>query len=201
MLQNKRTIKHIILRCRPLLRAILSIWYKKEYLKGRYFDVHVTGWRWAVEGLLYQKILRINSHVPWPVSPFSRVSYPASNIVFDVDDLHIFQTFGCYFQCFSASITLGRGTYVAPNVGLITANHNLTDLHSHYIGQPITLGERCWIGMNSVILPGVILGPATIVAAGAVVTQSYPRGYCVLAGVPARVVKTLQSDDQEIEQQ
>jgi acetyltransferase-like isoleucine patch superfamily enzyme len=42
-----------------------------------------------------------------------------------------------------------------------------------------------------VILPGVELGPHTILAAGAVVTKSFKEGNQVLAGVPAQVVKKL----------
>ena len=45
--------------------------------------------------------------------------------------------------------------------------------------------------MNSVILPGVTLGPHTIVGAGSVVTHSFPDGYCVIAGNPARLIRTL----------
>lgn len=48
--------------------------------------------------------------------------------------------------------------------------------------------------MNSVVTAGVTLGPRTIVAAGAVVTKSYPEGFCVLAGVPAKVVKLLDKE-------
>nr|WP_283244199.1 DapH/DapD/GlmU-related protein [Luoshenia tenuis] len=53
------------------------------------------------------------------------------------------------------------------------------------------LGEKCWIGMNSVVLPGVTLGPHTVVGAGAVVTKSFPEGYCVIAGNPARMIRKL----------
>ena len=42
--------------------------------------------------------------------------------------------------------------------------------------------------MNSIILPGVNLGPRTVVAAGSVVTKSFPDGFCVLAGNPAKIV-------------
>lgn len=48
--------------------------------------------------------------------------------------------------------------------------------------------------MNSVITAGVTLGPRTIVAAGAVVTKSFPDGFCVLAGVPAKIIKILDKD-------
>lgn len=56
------------------------------------------------------------------------------------------------------------------------------------------IGDYSWIGMNSVVTAGVTLGPRTIVAAGAVVTKSFPEGFCILAGVPAKVVKYLDKD-------
>ena len=55
----------------------------------------------------------------------------------------------------------------------------------------MTVGEKSWLGMNSVLLPGVNLGPHSVVAAGAVVNKSYPDGYVVLAGVPAKVIRSL----------
>ncbi|MCZ6594930.1 MAG: hypothetical protein O6943_08450 [Bacteroidetes bacterium] len=47
-------------------------------------------------------------------------------------------------------------------------------------------GDYSWAGMNSVILPRVKLGTHTIVAAGSVVAKSFPEGYCVIAGSPAK---------------
>ena len=49
--------------------------------------------------------------------------------------------------------------------------------------------------MNAVVMPNVELGDHTIVAAGAVVTYSFPEGYVVLAGNPAKRVKSLQKED------
>lgn len=45
--------------------------------------------------------------------------------------------------------------------------------------------------MNAVILPGVILGNNTTVGAGSIVTHSFPNGNCVIAGNPARLIRTL----------
>ncbi|MEN6612824.1 MAG: acyltransferase [Armatimonadota bacterium] len=129
-----------------------------------------------------------NRHVPWPVSPCIMVAYPR-NIEFHPDDINNFQTIGCYFRASEAKIKIGRGSYIAPGVGIITANHDIDRLECSAPGQEVVIGERCWIGMNSIILPGVTLGPHTIVGAGAVVTGSFPEGHCVIAGVPAKQVK------------
>jgi acetyltransferase-like isoleucine patch superfamily enzyme len=184
-------MKMIAHRLVPVVRCIASAFYPPKYLRGRYFDEQLIGWKWVLHGLIFQKLLRFNSHVPWPTSPFSRVSAPASNIVFDVDDLLMFNHFGCYFQCIGGRIVIGKGTWIAPNVGLITANHDMSNLEEHVLGGDISLGEKCWIGMNSVILPGVHLGPHTVVGAGSVVTMSFPDGNCVIVGNPARMIKSM----------
>lgn len=51
----------------------------------------------------------------------------------------------------------------------------------------IVLGDDCWIGLRSVLLPGALLGNGVIVGAGAVVDFAVPD-YAVVAGNPARVV-------------
>jgi acetyltransferase-like isoleucine patch superfamily enzyme len=58
-------------------------------------------------------------------------------------------------------------------------------------GKDVIIGKKCWIGMNSVILPGVCLGDHTIVGAGSVVTKSFPDGNCIIAGNPARIIRVL----------
>lgn len=147
------------------------------------------GFYWCFRSMK-NKIFGENHKVPWPVHPRTLVSN-SSNIFFDVNDLHIFQTPGCYWQAQKARIYIGKGCYIAPNVGLITTNHDVYDISKHTEGKDIVLKEKCWVGMNSVILPGVVLGENTIVAAGAVVTRSFPEGRCIIGGVPAKKIKDL----------
>jgi acetyltransferase-like isoleucine patch superfamily enzyme len=54
--------------------------------------------------------------------------------------------------------------------------------------EPIKIGNHVWIGMNSTILKGVTLGDNSIVAAGSVVTKSFPNNV-LIAGVPAKIIK------------
>lgn len=51
--------------------------------------------------------------------------------------------------------------------------------------QPIEIGEDCWIGINAVILPGVVIGRGSIIGANAVITKSI-EPYSIVAGVPAK---------------
>lgn len=51
----------------------------------------------------------------------------------------------------------------------------------------IVLGDDCWVGLRSVLLPGAHLGNGVIVGAGTVVDFPVPD-YAVVAGSPARIV-------------
>lgn len=73
-------------------------------------------------------------------------------------------------------------------------NHIYSDLTQPIRLQGVTrsgirIGANCWIGSKVTILDGVTLGQGCVVAAGAVVTQSFPD-YSVIGGVPAKLIKT-----------
>jgi acetyltransferase-like isoleucine patch superfamily enzyme len=177
--------------CINLIRTIMPLFFERRFLRGRFFDEARIGWVWALRGIWHQKILGFNRDVPWPINPIFKISNPGL-IEFDVDDIDNFQSHGCYFQNFSAPIYIGRGTKIAPNVGIITSNHDINNLDKNLEGKPVQIGCNCWIGMNAVILPGVTLGNHTTVGAGSVVTRSFPDGNCIIAGVPARLVRKLE---------
>lgn len=160
---------------------------------GRFGKFTAPGWKWVIHDYKMCKAKGVNQDVPWPVSADIRIVGP-ENISFHPDDLNNFQTFGNYYQAIER-ISIGKGTYIAPNVGIITANHSLEDISKHGTPKPVTLGERCWIGMNAMILPGVSLGDNTVVGAGSVVTKSFPEGNCVIAGNPAKMIRVLKRDD------
>jgi acetyltransferase-like isoleucine patch superfamily enzyme len=176
----------------PLFKTMASFWYEPRYLQGRYFDCSLIGWGWVLRGILIQKIIGFNRHVPWPIAPANAIDEPAG-IVFHPDDLQNFMHHGCYFSNVGGGkITIGRGTLIAPNVGIVTTNHALNHTQGHSVPLDVSIGERCWLGMNSVILPGVCLGENTVVAAGSIVTKSYSEGWCVLGGTPARILKLIE---------
>lgn len=99
---------------------------------------------------------------------------------------------GCYLQG-AGTVIIGDYVQFGPNDGILSANHDLYN-QTKYNVAPIVIGYYSWIGMNSIVTAGVTLGTRTIVAAGAVITKSYPDGFVVLAGVPAKPVKYLDKD-------
>lgn len=134
------------------------------------------------------QLVGVNSNVRWPVHFTTTVRSPRrvrlGRETFPGDSPN------CYIQA-NNGIEVGDYTNLGPGVGLISANHDPLDNSKHLPAPPIRIGRNCWIGMNAVILPGVTLGDRTIVGAGAIVTKSFPEGNCVIAGNPARVIRTL----------
>ena len=55
-------------------------------------------------------------------------------------------------------------------------------------GKGIKIGDNCWIGAKATFLDGSSIGDGCVVAAGAVVTKSFPKN-SVIGGVPAKVMK------------
>jgi acetyltransferase-like isoleucine patch superfamily enzyme len=138
-----------------------------------------------------QKVLGFNRSAYWPMHFTSQVGN-VRNVYAGIDTSPGYMP-GCYIQS-EGKIYIGDHTQIACNVGIITANHSLYDTRIHSEPEEVSIGSYCWIGMNSVILPGVILGDFTVVGAGSIVTKSFPKGYCVIAGNPARKIKDLPAE-------
>jgi maltose O-acetyltransferase len=95
-----------------------------------------------------------------------------------------------------AKVIIGDHVMIGPNTLIITVNHPLapSGRRNHIgIASPIHIGNDVWIGGQVVILPGITIGNNVIIAAGAVVTHDVPDNTLV-AGVPARKLKTLPND-------
>jgi acetyltransferase-like isoleucine patch superfamily enzyme len=135
-----------------------------------------------------QKILGFNRGVYWPVHFTSRVNQ-FKHILVGVGSNPGCEA-GCYIQGIG-KIRIGDYTQIAQNVGIISANHDIYDNSRHDTSSCVVIGSYCWIGMNAVILPGVVLGDFTIVGAGSIVTKSFEDGYCVIGGNPARIIRKL----------
>jgi acetyltransferase-like isoleucine patch superfamily enzyme len=136
-------------------------------------------WRQMVQGR--------HDGVYWPVHPTSVINV-YQNVLIGIHTSPGYSP-GCYIQGIGR-VYIGDYTQIAQNVGIISANHDIHD-SSRYQVKEVRIGSYCWIGMNAVVLPGVELGDFTVVGAGAVVTKSFPEGYCVIGGNPARIIRRL----------
>ncbi|MBO7128495.1 MAG: acyltransferase [Prevotella sp.] len=92
-------------------------------------------------------------------------------------------------------VTIGNHVNLAQGITVTALNHNFTEKDMRIDEQgvsttPVTIGDDIWIGANAVILPGVTIGNHSVVAAGAVVTKDVPS-HTLVAGVPAKIIKTL----------
>ena len=100
----------------------------------------------------------------------------------------------CVIDCFD-SISIGHHVFISERVVLRDSdNHSIQDMEAissdeSAVIAPIVIGDHVWIGMNVIVLKGVTIGEGAIVAAGSVVNKDIPP-HCLVAGVPAKVVKT-----------
>lgn len=92
-------------------------------------------------------------------------------------------------------IEIGENSTLAYGVTVLTGadpNGPCNKLSKLYppVKAPVSIGNNCWIGANSIILPDITIGDYSVVAAGSVVTKDVPSGVLV-AGNPAVIKKHL----------
>ncbi|MDX2302979.1 MAG: acyltransferase [Microscillaceae bacterium] len=102
----------------------------------------------------------------------------------------------------SSEVRIGKNCLIGPQTIIMDSDfHGIGDTESQEgESAPIIIEDRVWLGTRTMVLKGVHIGEGAIVAAGAVVTKDVPA-YCVVAGVPAKVVKHLEPKDQKKEQE
>lgn len=98
-----------------------------------------------------------------------------------------------------AKVTIGRYVSIAPGVILVTdssPSNSPVLMNNPLVGErlirraPIEIEDDCWLGAGVIILPGVKIGRAAVIGAGAVVTRDVAAGD-VVAGVPARAIRNI----------
>ncbi|HEX7744620.1 MAG TPA: sugar O-acetyltransferase [Micromonosporaceae bacterium] len=96
----------------------------------------------------------------------------------------------------AAPITIGSDVQLGPYVQLLTPTHPLeagARRAKWEAAEPITIGDNVWLGGGVIVLPGVTIGPDTVVGAGSIVTRDLPAGVLAV-GNPARVVRPLPAE-------
>ena len=157
----------------------------KDYLCFKVIYSECTSlWKY----IKYQISPRFENNTYWPIHERSEVR---GKIIIG-KGARVGHRPGCVIQG-RGRVFIGDYVGIAPNCMIISGNHDLYD-QNKVVRKETIIGDYCWLASSSILLAGVVLGPRTIVGAGAVVTKSFPDGYCVLAGNPARVVKTLDKE-------
>ncbi|APS37433.1 acyltransferase [Salegentibacter sp. T436] len=93
----------------------------------------------------------------------------------------------CYIQAING-IEFGQNILFASGLKIISANHNINNNDVWDITKPIQIGDNVWLGINTIILPGVQIADSCIVGAGSVLTKSFLNPGDIIAGNPAKVI-------------
>lgn len=147
---------------------------------------------WRLLGIDYRHILKVVDDVYLKEDHFSSVG------------IHTYDNHAKVYRWSEAPLIIGKYCAISYGVKFVMddGKHKVNVVSSYPFKknkveqkEGITLGNDVWIGMNAIILYGVHIGNGVTVAAGAVVTQDVPD-YCVVAGVPAKIVKRKGSDEE-----
>lgn len=175
---------------------------------------------WAIRGLLYKPFFGkfgIKSYIGKPVSligkrniivcdrvriyPGVRMeTYRGAKIIIE-ENTSIGQNF--HVVASDEDLIISKNTTISGNVLVTNTDHCYQDINKHILDQELSIkntkiGEGCFIGYGAVIQAGTVLGKHCIVGANSVVKGCFPD-YCVIVGVPGRVIKQYNSDSGEWE--
>ncbi|MCR9227824.1 MAG: CatB-related O-acetyltransferase [Flavobacteriaceae bacterium] len=152
---------------------------------------------WKILGLNFKNVLRIHDYVFLKDDPYTSLGY------------RTYENGALVWRWSESQIIIGKYCSIANNVRFIAdeGHHTASKITSFplainlYKDEPehnknwtveqkegITIGNDVWIGMNSIILPGVHIGDGATIAANSIVTKNVPD-YSVVGGNPAKVLK------------
>lgn len=86
-------------------------------------------------------------------------------------------------------IHIGSGCLIASGTTILTHEHIFVKPDGSYYFKDTYIGKNCFVGVNSLICPGVHIGNECVVGGGTIVTKDVPDN-CMVVGVPAKIVKT-----------
>lgn len=191
-----------------IIALIAGLVYAHNYIKK--MGVVITLYRFIWEQLLLEPIVFIFRWIPGGWGIFARfflykkllkrmgkkviirdgvkITFPENVEIDDYSGVND----GCFIEG-GAAVKVGKWVRLSPGVSILTMNHNfeLLDIpikKQGLIKKPVTVADDVWIGLNSIILPGVMIGRGAVIAAGSVVTGDVEE-YTVVGGAPAKVIK------------
>src|SRR5690606_5451072 len=96
----------------------------------------------------------------------------------------------------TGGVEIGNDVIMGSYISFHSENHNFTDVSKLIREQGVNsvgikLGNNIWVGAKVTFLDGVVIGDNCVVAAGALVKGEFPAN-CVIGGVPAKILKTIE---------
>lgn len=145
------------------------------------------------KNVFIRKFARIEPIVQWHGQTFNPKIIIEDNVVIE-QNLHL--------AC-AEKIRIGSGSLISSYVFITDIDHEYQDVEKPIALQPLqvnptVIGQRCFIGTGVKIMAGVHIGDHSIIGANAVVTHDIPP-FCVVAGVPAKVIKKFNFESKQWE--
>ena len=98
----------------------------------------------------------------------------------------------CCHLVAAKDVTIGRDCVFSAFVYVSDCAHGYTPdqpiMQTPLEVSPVKIGDHCFVGISSCIMPGVTLGSNVVIGANSVVTKDIPDD-CMAAGSPARIIK------------
>ncbi len=125
----------------------------------------------------FQKILRLNGAVPWPVHFTSKVigvEHIEKGICCDPGD-----NIGVYINAYGG-LKLGNNVNIGQHTCITTTNHYKYDHRKLSHTKGIEIGDNVWIGANCSITAGSKIGDNVTIGAGCVIRGEVPSNVTVI---------------------
>lgn len=155
---------------------------------------HIRTLLWRLLGVDYGHILKVIDNVYLDEDKYTNIGK------------HTYNNNALVFRWCDAPIIIGKYCSIANGVRFIVDNglhmikrvtsYPLKSNYNNTKSDGIIIGNDVWIGQNVIILPNVRIGDGVTIAAGAVVNKDIPD-YCIVGGVPAKVIYHKCSDEQK----
>lgn len=175
-MRMKAVIKKIVLLLDDnVLRFLVKFLYPK-YQRPRYG--YLYNYQILMRYAFFQKILRINGNVPWPVDFRSRITGVEcieKGICCDPGD-----NIGLYISA-SGGLKLGNNVNIGNGTSITTTNHYKYDHRKTSHTKGVEIGNNVWIGANCSIIAGAKIGNNVTIGAGCVIRGEVPDNCTVIS--------------------
>jgi acetyltransferase-like isoleucine patch superfamily enzyme len=99
----------------------------------------------------------------------------------------------CFISCYGG-LEIGNDVAIGHNVSILTTDHVFDDLtipikQQKLVYKKVVIGNNVYIGAKATILAGVTIPNGTVIGAGSVVTKSITEDNCIIAGIPAKIIR------------